>query len=210
MKYCIGGLFFTSKKAIKDNTRKLIRELGICKIDVDNNAFKYFMDLINLHPNKDEKIGCGIKAFIIRRHPTLKNEFETSILRIDDTEEVFSHSKCIDAKTTTFGDLNACMRNAIEKDIQHFRINQKLVCKICNANEGDFEIDHIYPFCNIRDDFIKEYGTSPTRFDKNKLHRLVFLEEDNDYRDKWIEYHNRIAKFQVLCKKCNRLKSNKL
>ena len=57
----IGGLTFSTKKAAQDYTRQTITELGCCIIHKYHDEYNFFVNLLNNHPNRDEKVGCGIE-----------------------------------------------------------------------------------------------------------------------------------------------------
>ena len=59
--YKIGNKSFRTKRESLDYTRSLINNLGCCVIDAKHPNFEFFISLLNHHPEKDEKIGTGVK-----------------------------------------------------------------------------------------------------------------------------------------------------
>lgn len=74
-KYFIGEKGFTTKKECENYTRKIINNLGCCKIEKSHSDFNFFYDLIKNHPESDEKIGSGIDYFFIQPNPIVKKIF---------------------------------------------------------------------------------------------------------------------------------------
>lgn len=64
MKYFIGKLGFKTKKDAKDYTTRIINSLGCCEINENNEYFTFFIDLINNHPDSENKKGNGIYCFL--------------------------------------------------------------------------------------------------------------------------------------------------
>ncbi len=59
-KYYIGELEFKTKKECENYTRNIITNLGCCIINKDHSQFIFFDNLIQNHPNCDDKKGIGI------------------------------------------------------------------------------------------------------------------------------------------------------
>ena len=87
--------------------------------------------------------------------------------------------------------------------------NQKLFCNLCKSENEAYEnyhVDHnITSFKTLRDDFLKDNKTIPDSFEMKDKHSICWSvkDEDNDFKNNWIKYHNQNCDFQILCKKCN-------
>lgn len=203
-KYYIGSTVFTSQVSYKKYAKTIIKSLGYCIIHKEHDKYEFFCNLINNHPYKKEKIGIGIKYFSINPNPYQINSFHLTIMREDDTEIDFSYDPF---KKRTLSDL---MRYAIKDiTIEYKRNQQKLICKFCqieNLSYSEYHTDHNkISFSKLRDNFLQITNQPiPTNFDE-----CIFNEEDINFKNEWINYHNNNCDFQILCKICNSKKSNK-
>ena len=68
-KYYIGELEFKTKKECENYTRNIINNLGCCIINKDHTKFSFFDNLIQNHPECDNKKGICIDYFYIQPNP---------------------------------------------------------------------------------------------------------------------------------------------
>ena len=213
MKYKLGKNNFKTKKEAEDFSRNYINKLGCGFIsNLDLEPFKFFMDLINNHPNAKDKIGCGIKKIQIQKNSLNKNALETIIVRNDDSTIDFIWLKCSTSSSNSiFDNLKAAMRQYVSIDTQNFKKKSIKKCVFCKCIEGDFHTDHHEPsFKKLVDDFLNINPNHPTNFDDEpKTNIAIFKKDDKDYADIWKEYHNNNANLQILCSDCNLRKSKK-
>lgn len=79
-------------------------------------------------------------------------------------------------------------------------------CKTVNESCNNFHVDHDNPsFKNLRDNFLEvNFKEIPKTFIDCDLYKSkIFKKEDEDFKNKWINYHNNNCNLQILCKKCN-------
>jgi hypothetical protein len=122
------------------------------------------------------------------------------------------------------------MRSAIKDQILAYRNNNRgdlEVCAICNIKNSknifdsslgfgnlsnniniEFQVDHKKPsFKFLRENFINEKKNLgcriPTNFIDDQFNIPNFIEEDNEFKNDWCNYHAQNATFQILCKLCN-------
>lgn len=204
----IGNLTFKTKKECEEYTRNYIKKLGCCIIKPDNIHFKFFYDLLNNHSEYIEKKGIGIKYFSIIKNIINKNAFHINIIRLDNTSVPFSW--IFACKNNNINLLNRALRESISKFIIDFRLNSNLICKKCKTTKGDFEIDHIINFCDLKQSFLNEYnGKIPDSFKHcKKTYNTIFKESDKDFKDAWFKYHKDNCILQVLCVDCHKQKNN--
>lgn len=206
--YELNGQQFKTKESLKKYIQQIIKLLDICNIDSNHDYYNMFNELILQHESKEEKIGCGISYFAIRKNPQNNAERSLYVCRIDGTETVWSYKTCIGINKNY---LNEAMRSAIKEQIYQYKKTQEMKCCICYTTEAEFHVDHkTIPFCSIKDNFLKLSNEVPKTFEKDKKYlNMIFKEEDIDFKEKWLEYHRQQADYQILCKSCNILKSNK-
>ena len=210
-KYYIGDLEFKTKKECETYTRNIINNLGCCIIKKDHIQFNFFLNLLQNHPDYDFKKGVGVDYFYIQPNPLVKKYFQTMIKRLDGSEIDFSWVYCCQFKDrTTSYNLTVSMRRAISDDTINYKQKQsKLICKFCLTEDENYEnyhVDHHNPsFKTLKDNFLQLTKKQiPSTFGDCKIYKLtVFKDEDEDFKNEWIEYHIKNCNLQILCRDCN-------
>jgi hypothetical protein len=208
--YTIGDQHFKTKRDCLEFTRTLLKTLGYCEIDKDNPNFNFFLSLINLHPEKDEKIGVGIEKFIVMQNVLNKKTFHMMVKRYDGSSVDFSWvTCCLLRKPSKNEDLNKALRHAISDDMINFKRGvQMMKCNLCGVEDvhySDFHVDHVKPFREIRSAFLKVEHTAPKEFDSDPLtFATTFKGEDFEFKERWRQFHREQCELQILCAKCNR------
>jgi hypothetical protein len=210
-KYHIGDLQFKTKKECENYTRKIIYDLGCCIINKTHPHFNFFDNLLQNHPECDDKIGIGIDYFYIQPNPLVKKYYQTMITRLDGSEIDFSWVYCCQFKERTTTDyLLMSMREAIKNDTIQYKLQQrKLICAFCkteNERYENYHVDHHNPsFKTLKDDFLRLTKKQiPSSFEDCKIYKLtIFKDEDEDFKKSWVNYHNTYCNFQILCRDCN-------
>jgi hypothetical protein len=210
MKYTIGDLTFTTKKQCEEYTRNKINSLGVCVVPKNHPDYAFFVSLLNNHSEYIEKVGCGIASFKIGLSPWNRKVFQTEIIRNDGTEDIFSWVHCCEFKKRAKDfNLSQAMRYSIRDTISEFRQRyDSLKCAFCNVDEtmcDSFHIDHHEPsFKTLKADFLMARNDIPTTFGDCLLYNnAIFKEDDNNFKNEWMDYHNTNCNLQVLCQKCN-------
>lgn len=214
MSYAIGDLKFKTKKECENYTRNLINTLGCCVIDKEHKQYIFFENLIKNHSEYEEKKGCGVNYFYIRRNKLNKKFYELIINRLDNTDIDISWVYCCQFKKRTITeDLTRAMREAVKEDIIKYKEEQKLlICNYCKSTDEiyeNFHVDHSEPsFKTLKDDFLKQTKrVKPSSFGECKITNLtIFKDKDKDFKNEWVNFHNNNCNFQILCRKCNLLK----
>jgi hypothetical protein len=208
MKVSIGKLSFKSKQESYEFTKKFIYNLGPCVIGKNHEHFGFFMDLIEPAKYPPE----SIESFEILKYPGCGKTLHLQVSTIDIKHKSISWVDCsrrllkIDSHKTM---LISAMRRAIQTHIDQFRNDNPFICKLCECSSENIQVDHIEPFDALYKLFILE-NTPPDTFAKNEYGMWLFQEKDKEYSEKWITYHEKNAKFQMLCRECNIFKSNKI
>jgi len=224
-KQTVGNVEFKSKKELDNYVHSLIENIYNNK-DIINNKHEYFEFLVNLikrHPDSIDKIGEGIEYFEVISPEKMKG-LQLRIKNInEDKLEVCSWKKgCVDMKKKTIKEnLNEAMRFSIEPQILNFK--EKLIkenkykCEKCNSNAND--IDHNFDLNKTFVTLVKDFtdiNDPPRDFKKNphiQEKRLLFLDKDKEFENKWMIYHKENAILRPLCNHChgtNKYKKKKL
>lgn len=208
MPYKTGLLEFKTKKESETYTRNIINDIGENTINNTHKHFQFFVDLLNNHHKREDKIGCGVDAFIITKNAR-GTGYETQIRRIDNTIESFSWKDCANhTHKNTLQLLEVAMRYTIDSQIQDFRNNNPEICANCKQ-KTICAVDHKEPtFNQIKNSFLATVQCLPSEFDKDiTTHQQKFKECDADFEEKWKIYHKTEANLQYLCSKCHKEKT---
>lgn len=221
MPYILANQSYSSKSAVTKTAQSYIKLLRNNAIDNTHANFEFFVDLFKFHPNSVHKIGCGVARIHFRPCPRNWNNTTTFIERLDGSETIISYTSCMSPPKTDKAIISEVMRTSVEFYTSAFRsICDAKSCVLCN-NVLDLEVDHIYPFSKIRDEFLQQITKGeglrdckhllsiPTTFDRRHDGAKIFQQSDLSFEVEWVEFHNSRAKYQLLCRTCNGKKSNK-
>lgn len=201
----INNIVFSSKSKLIKHTRELLNSLGEIEIPTTNINYNFFFDLIQRHPDVDEKIGCGIKSFMTKYNLCNKKAIETYIIRTDNTIVNFSWVCCCNGEGKSTKELlNRALRQSIINQILEFKENNIMKCVYCGDENSEIHIDHINPFRDIVKKFLENKINIPTKFKKDdRYNQTMFQDEDKIFANDWEEYHRSHAQLQPLCTHCN-------
>jgi hypothetical protein len=152
----IGSQVFLTKKAALSKTHE-VRERFIKKAWTSEDE-QFLRDLVELHPNKSEKIGVGIDRFEVR---LILGQYGFWIKRVDGSYMDFSFYSCLNMKTKEKDKVINAMRKAISNQtfpIRENAINMKLRCPISGEvlTSVNCHVDHEFPkFIEIANSFAK-------------------------------------------------------
>lgn len=208
LKYFIGSVGFVTKGEIKPYVKERLCVKGYGEVYTTDDIFELIHDILKLHIKYEKKIGSGIKSFSIEPNAMTQRDYTIVINRTDGTRENFSWVDCIEGQKNKSTLLSDAMREAISIYTYEYKKSQKLYCRECGENNleaQDFHVDHnTVPFRKLKEDFLNSTTLSiPDDFTKNNLNMTKFKEENSQFCNKWIEYHNSIVDYQILCSKCN-------
>jgi hypothetical protein len=201
MKLTVGSRSFISKANAKETIRNLIYEIGPTN-DVNNQLLQ---DLIRKHYDYENKtknmVSLGIEA--------CDNGLRLAIYNENDTTEISWHC-CLDGPKSNKALLNNALRTCIDPQIWDYRCRHfPSLCQLCD--EEATEVDHVYEFHKIRDEFLNTYrGKIPENFTKKpRTFRTCFLQ--NEPIDVLFqEHHRNVATYQPLCRRCNQNKNSRV
>lgn len=159
----IGDTMYPSQDAaIKEVRRRRDKYRNMVPITGDDHRF--FLDLLERHPNRDEKWGCGIIWFYIRTDPRHKNNRQLVARRKDNSEVIISYRKCVYPHKHEHDVTNA-MRKAVLDQILSFQC-QSFVCGETRCalsgivlTDEDAHVDHAgKSFYRLKNEWQKKYG----------------------------------------------------
>ena len=165
--YKIGDRVFKSKKECEGYTRNIINSLGAITIKRDHDCYSFFVDLLENHPECEEKIGIGIDYFYIQHNTFNRKAYHTMIKRLDGSTIDFSWLLCCKFQNRMADeDLSMAMRFAVRDDILKFRETAPIICNICKETSdecsGNFHVDHYNPpFRELKQRFLESSEQIP-------------------------------------------------
>jgi len=203
----IGTRIYATKTLALDAIRKVrdrIWESGA--MTPEDDAF--LRELIALHIDADEKVGCGIERFEVRRNAG--NTLGFWIVRVDGTSTDFSFLRCLGAVTHSVR-VRIAMRHSIHGDVVNFRErafadSKTMTCPISNelVTRESCHVDHSEPkFLQLADAFAASIGgyeiIEADAFDGT--FGAVFA--SSEVRSKWRAYHNAHAALRIVSRTAN-------
>ena len=200
MKLFVGGTRFILKANAKETIRDLIYNTGVCR-DVNNQLFYDLIKKLYDHENKTRNMETlGIEP--------CENGLRLTIYNNDNTQTEISWHCCLDGPKSNKTLLNNALRTCIDPQIWDYRCRHfPSLCQFCD--EEATEVDHVYEFHKIRDEFLNTYqGRIPEHFTKKpRTFRTAFLQ--NEPIDALFqEHHRKVATYQPLCRRCNQKKKS--
>jgi len=102
-------------------------------------------------------------------------------------------------------DINQAFRNISERGTKKdFKLNNNNnICTNCNIKTDKLETDHYpIPYKKILDDFIKDNNINLPKLKYKKINNQYYL-DDKPLSNNFLNYHDKIAKYRLLCKSCN-------
>jgi hypothetical protein len=202
--YRLGGQEYTTKKAVKDRCSTLLRTATISSED---GAF--LLDLLALHPESEQKIGCGVARFYVG-----KDAYGGPCLwlsRLDGTATDWGTGKCLDPPTHR-KKVHAALRWLVSNQILRFRdveIGRTQACAITGdpITAATCHVDHIPPntFIFLIDLFLQ---SEKLGYDgiliKPTVDGSTFAElENQELAARWQLFHRENAKLRLTTSHAN-------
>lgn len=217
-------LWFNKKKI------KLLDNNSYLLMYKPHKYFQLFKDFLMRHPSSEKKEQIkNVEIIIIFKISKQIKIKELDNLPIDivgfrgiglclySNKKIITLSveKCISGRDKTDkGNLNDAMRNSIQYQIDKYRLNRKIQdeyeCFNCKT-KTILEVDHIYEFNKIRDEFLRIQNKIPMKFNKDKnTKKPLFIDKDIKFEEDWKEWHFNNSRFQLLCGPCHKNKSRQI
>lgn len=204
---------FKTIKERREFVRMHLRRIGFGLYGIETEEAEIFLELLKFHPTKAD---FPVKYFEVLPNPNNKKYFHIMLVKEDGFKEGFSWSNCCrlerfkNEKRNYYNEFCVACRSSISDDTYNYRLNnQNRICVKCGCDQN-IEVDHIYPFKLIVDEFIKKnkIQLEEIKYKKDFMFRDNF--RDLDLKEKFIEFHRQKAEYQYLCKTCNLKKGCKI
>jgi hypothetical protein len=206
----LNGTKYSKNKALQKLKNILNNySLGEKLNDIDFNIVK---DVLEYHPGRDEKIGCGIKYIeVVNEEMYGGRRFE--IIRIDDSRQDFSYIKSLNKQNLHFKDVMKAMRFYVIEQTNGFKNktygNKKYIrCAITGLNikRKDSHTDHKPPltFDMLVFNFLKERKLQINDITvENTLYISCLDLLDKNLKLDWQAYHSKNAQLQIVLDHAN-------
>lgn len=150
--------------------------------------------------------------FFIDNHSTYQsNYFPTFPLKSDPSKRIpISIYKYLFQTRQQEEEINKrkAFRQSVKGDIDEFREllkGQELMCEKCNTSIiGYYEVDHLIPFIDLVNNFLKEEKLTLNEVEIEWVDLLPYI-RDYTLKRKWKKYHKQNAKLRPLHRECNRV-----
>ena len=196
------------KRESKDRCREILNDATIGSRLNDCDCI-WLEQVLELHPEADDKFGCGVDYFEVRKNGYGGRTFW--IIRTDGTATDFSFMRCISAGHA-MADFNKACRTAVAQDIIAFKNSvfdgrEYTVCPVLGERifRDTCHIDHAPP--HTFETIVEEFAATltnpiacvrPTR-DGETVTRLI----DDDLVQEFRELHGRLAELRAVSKYAN-------
>lgn len=207
--FTVNGETFATKKALQDRVRSI---LWAYKDGDMVNMFDapFLVELFRMHPDSEQKIGCGIASIEVRRNPVYPSTQGFWIIREDGSNTDISYLECL-TETPHHKRFERACRVAIEPSIIAFKqlsfdmAGGKLQCPFTNEwlTFAGSHADHVAPktFQVLLSDFLREHGVDVALVKVNGKGEDGAIQDtldSNELKRAWIDYHNSRAELRIV------------
>ncbi|MBN9542725.1 MAG: DCL family protein [Alphaproteobacteria bacterium] len=210
----IGQQLFTSKKSAITYVQSVLKKY--IDGDILEESDKLFIiDLLALHPQKDEKIGCGVANILYDYSPDFRSRC-LYIIRTDGSKIQFSWRTCIEGEKLKI-DIYEAFREAVISQIKEYikdNFVEKMRCPIFPdieltniRSKKNIHVDHESPktFKNLVDAFLRSESLDilDVKISDPKLHLNTAQLADEGFKSRWQYFHQKEANLRVISQEAN-------
>lgn len=199
-------LGYSSKAKLEQFTRKLLNDIAPAKVVPNSYEFNFLCQLLDRHPNKDEKIGVGINYFLVTKWFA---GVALELHRIDGSMvDVSWVTCCKGVGKSNKENLISAMRRAIRGQVLTYKALCESKCELCGTTKGSMHVDHVVMFKDLVGLFLAQMLSQgiepPILFDDDpEFFCAKFRKEDFDFMLAWQVFHKNHASLRILCANCN-------
>ena len=207
----IGARLFDSKSQAKDFSRDIIRRYTEGETIVGEDDL-FLRDLVAIHPEAAQKIGCGISHFTTQLDPEWRKHRHFVIVRTDGVRTDVSFHICIDGSNERRDCFHA-LRHAVADQVFSFQLaalaEGSVVCPYTQVvlTRENVHVDHAPPdtFFALATRWMNEHGLSiPTvPLVDNADNQWVRSMRDAVQQRSWSDFHRSNARLRVISRPAN-------
>jgi hypothetical protein len=207
----IAGQTFKSKELAKKRARTIMYGVqpGV-PLTADERDF--ILGLLEKHPRRDEKVGCGVADVFVRLNPKFGKNRSFWLRRRDGSETDFSFEKCL-SPVNPVHTFKSAARNTIHPQVVAARQaafrGGPVTCPVTGVllKHGEHHVDHEPPatFDRLLADFVRLEGLDPLTVeceghDDGNVEKSF---RDHALAARWAQYHRDHARLRVVSKNAN-------
>ena len=215
-RFSIAGELFNSKSALIKRVQGIIATYDD-RVNIDWIDFQFMLELLELHPRSDIKIGTGVESIHIAENPIYPGRRSRGfiLVRADGTFTDFSYRECV-SPSSQIRKVKSAFRQAIQYQSEAFKrdffYNSGKVVTCPETGEiisyTNSHVDHVSPrtFETLMERFIQENNIDvETILLMNELKDNLYIDElaDKDLEGRWQVFHACNAVFQVISPRAN-------
>ena len=206
----------TSLKNICSNMTKAVSHMRIIIATFEEDESidnKYINELIKCHPTKQIDNIEWLKMKTRTPYNKLALYYKNSITGVvDDISWKLCirnlYGKWIPSKEYIADVMNAFRYDSYKGSTRKYKTNNTLkrmgICDDCKIITYDITVDHYpLPFKSIIDTFIKDNNITLSKIEYNETDNNALILKDRELSNHWLEYHDSVATYRLLCKSCN-------
>lgn len=208
----IGEIEFETKKDALTYFKTILNAYTFGE-ELSTAHFNDIMSLLETHPRVSEKIGVGIAKVRVTKVQFNAKAFE--LVRLDDSTEIFSYTKRINAPKTNFTKFREACRQAVQSELRNVKLEYfqkyskkgRVKCQESHelAQYEELNVDHRQPntFSVIVDRFIEL-----NKLDIEKIEYIQISGGPNELKDEKLKldfrkYHQDKANLRIVKKDLN-------
>jgi hypothetical protein len=205
----IGDKEFKYKKDALSYFKDILNSYEPTQIVIEKD-FNDLVGLIEIRPDKVDKIGCGIEKIQV-----IEVRYKTKcfkLIRMDGSTEVFSYRNCINGQSKPLTKFSKTCRETISEDLRNVKLTYfkkhsskgKVKCQetgeLCKWEE--LNVDHRQPhtFSVIVDRFIEVHRIDISNIQYTEIMDGVYHFTDVEIAEKFKNYHRDKANLRLVKK----------
>lgn len=206
----VGHRSFALKKDAEDACRELLYRYPPGSRVTSPDDEQFLLDLLDLHPERSDKVGCGVAYFEVRVNPTFTRQRTFYLIRVDQTETDFSFMKCLKPPTHRQLVLGA-MRREVANQVYEFAeqtydADSVVRCAVTGQviERANAHVDHSSPtFLELAEQFIIQYGGWDGFIIAHADRSIGVQLGDEGQAKEWRDYHRQYANLRVVSIEAN-------
>lgn len=213
--YTVGGKQFKTKTAVIDYTKETLAgsPLGVA---LTGERFNVLRDLLDLHPEAKQKVGCGVERIEVRSNREFGEKARGFwVVRTDGSETDFSYRKCLEGERAYRNKFLHTCRYAVRDHMEAFKakffqVATNPTCPLTGVslNAKNSHVDHIPPhtFERIVQSFavLNAIDINDPSLCENGVDGLIIPTFSSEIlRDQFVYFHNAHAQLRVISADAN-------
>ncbi|WP_245880821.1 DUF3223 domain-containing protein [Streptomyces zhaozhouensis] len=207
--YMIGTRRYPTKKAREEAVRDILRRYRAHTVVENEEDDLLLRDLLNMHPDAEEKIGPGVDYFRVIKTPR-GNHNGPEAVHINGHREPFSYMKCLQPPSHAQR-VRAAMRTEIEAQVNSYFESRRAAGTLVSDESGaaldpaDTHVSYFRGprFHDLATQFIADVGGWEAVELTSETERGLALFTDRQLGSKWQAHHQEHAVLGLLTSKEN-------